>query len=75
MAEVSPRDMRREGDGPEASAGEPAAQSPERPKRRAQPATSRVDAFVRAEGEDDDGYDPYSDRPYREPLWERDPWS
>ena len=31
--------------------------------------------FVRAENEDDDGYDPYSDRPpVREPLFERDPW-
>lgn len=32
--------------------------------------------FVRAENEDDDGYDPYSDRPpAREPLFEEDPWS
>lgn len=32
--------------------------------------------FVRAENEDDDGYDPYSDRrPDPEPLFERDPWS
>lgn len=32
--------------------------------------------FVRAENEDDDGYDPYSDRrPAREPLFERDPWN
>ena len=32
--------------------------------------------FVRAENEDDDGYDPYSDRrPMSEPLFERDPWS
>lgn len=31
--------------------------------------------FERAEGEDDDGYDPYSDRmPVPEPLFERDPW-
>lgn len=31
--------------------------------------------FCRAEGEDDDGYDPYSDRPASpEPLFERDPW-
>jgi hypothetical protein len=34
------------------------------------------DPFVRAENEDDDGYDPYSDRPApREPLFERDPWA
>ena len=32
-------------------------------------------AFLRAENEDDDGYDPYSDRrPDPEPLFERDPW-
>ena len=32
--------------------------------------------FLRAENEDDDGYDPYSDRrPEPEPLFERDPWA
>ena len=32
--------------------------------------------FARVENEDDDGYDPYSDRrPVSEPLFERDPWS
>ncbi len=32
--------------------------------------------FARAENEDDDGYDPYSDRrPRIEPLFERDPWA
>ncbi len=32
--------------------------------------------FLRPEGEDDDGYDPFSDRPPREePLFERDPWA
>lgn len=31
--------------------------------------------YIRAENEDDDGYDPYSDRrPEPEPLFERDPW-
>lgn len=36
---------------------------------------SRADPFIRAENEDDDGYDPYSDRrPDPEPLFERDPW-
>ena len=31
--------------------------------------------YLRAENEDDDGYDPYSDRrPEPEPLFERDPW-
>ncbi|HIZ18726.1 MAG TPA: hypothetical protein IAA22_06430 [Candidatus Olsenella stercoravium] len=32
--------------------------------------------FHRAENEDDDGYDPYSDRrPDPEPLFQPDPWS
>ena len=31
--------------------------------------------FYRAEAEDDDGYDPYSDRrPELEPIFQRDPW-
>lgn len=40
------------------------------------PRISAEDApFIRAENEDDDGYDPYSDRrPHAEPLFERDPW-
>lgn len=29
---------------------------------------------IRAEREDDDGYDPYSDRIEATPLFERDPW-
>lgn len=34
------------------------------------------DAFRRAETEDDDGYDPYSDRlPTPEPLFQADPWN
>ena len=34
------------------------------------------DPCIRAENEDDDGYDPYSDRrPEPEPLFERDPWA
>ena len=34
------------------------------------------DAFSRAETEDDDGYDPYSDRPPTpEPLFQADPWN
>lgn len=32
--------------------------------------------FTRAQNEDDDGYDPYSDRPPApEPLFEEDPWA
>lgn len=34
------------------------------------------DPCIRAENEDDDGYDPYSDRrPDPEPMFERDPWT
>ena len=34
------------------------------------------DEFRRAENEDDDGYDPYSDRrPDPEPLFQPDPWA
>lgn len=41
--------------------------------------TTRVpeqdESYFRAENEDDDGYDPYSDRPAdREPLFEENPW-
>ena len=33
------------------------------------------DPCIRPENEDDDGYDPYSDRhPEPEPLFEPDPW-
>ena len=39
------------------------------------PAPEPVDPCIRAENEDDDGYDPYSDRaPEREPLFSADPW-
>ena len=35
-----------------------------------------ADPCVRAENEDDDGYESYSDRrPAPEPMFERDPWS
>lgn len=41
-----------------------------------QAASRAASAYLRAENEDDDGYDPYSDRPAApEPLFERDPWA
>lgn len=46
--------------------------------RRARDAAEKAprDEFCRPENEDDDGYDPYSDRrPEPEPLFERDPWA
>lgn len=52
-----------------AGTAKPGAASPASKPKLASP-------FVRAENEDDDGYDPYSDRPARkEPLFERDPWA
>ena len=46
-----------------------------RPKPTSKPAPKPRDPYIRAENEDDDGYDPYSDRrPEREPMFEADPW-
>ena len=48
----------------------------EAPKGAPQPSEEYRSTYLRAENEDDDGYDPYSDRPVApEPLFERDPWS
>ena len=46
-------------------------------KQTNKPQDERADQeLLRAENEDDDGYDPYSDRrPAAEPLFERDPWA
>jgi len=46
------------------------------PKSSRAPKTEQRDSeFLRAPNEDDDGYDPYSDRrPTPEPLFEPDPW-
>ena len=49
--------------------------APAAPKPAPKPRPSRATPISRAENEDDDGYDPYSDRrPEREPLFEADPW-
>ena len=46
-----------------------------RAQARREDARRPRDPFIRAENEDDDGYDPYTDRrPDPEPLFERDPW-
>ena len=46
-----------------------------KPAAEAEP-TPEEREFIRAENEDDDGYDPSSDRrPISEPLFERDPWA
>ena len=38
-------------------------------------APAAASAFLRAENEDDDGYDPYSDRREEAPLFEENPWA
>ena len=46
-----------------------------RPQARREKGPEPRDPLIRAENEDDDGYDPYSDRrPEPEPLFERNPW-
>lgn len=62
--------------GPSGNAGSPS--SAEGPREAGTPGSAGVataaDANVRAENEDDDGYDPYSDRREERPLFEQDPW-
>ena len=58
------------------AAGQVAAQGATRKDADSKKAQVVDPEFARAENEDDDGYDPYSDRrPVSEPLFERDPWS
>ena len=53
---------------------QPAAPVQSRPVT--QPVARKQDSeFIRAENEDDDGYDPYSDRREEPPLFEPDPWN
>ncbi|MEY8460204.1 hypothetical protein AALA69_03635 [Eggerthellaceae bacterium 24-137] len=63
-----------------ASAGVPGASAAAGAAGQARPAAGAAglapDPFLRAANEDDDGYDPYSDRPApREPLFQEDPWA
>ena len=60
---------------PEKPAGVPAPIA--KPSKANKTADTSINAeFLPAENEDDDGYDPYSDRrPEPEPLVERDPWA
>ena len=58
-----------------APAAEAAPAAPVAPKASPNPAPKPRAPYIRAENEDDDGYDPYSDRrPEREPMFEADPW-
>ena len=61
---------------PKKGEGRPSAVLGEGQRGRDSRAATFADPFVRAENEDDDGYDPYSDRPAeREPLFSEDPWN
>lgn len=42
--------------------------------RAGSPSAPANDPGIRAENEDDDGYDPYSDRREERPLFEQNPW-
>ena len=42
--------------------------------RTAREGGQEADVQIRAENEDDDGYDPYSDRIEPRPLFEENPW-
>ncbi|WP_455021063.1 hypothetical protein [Lancefieldella rimae] len=63
---------------PAAKKRAPKKSAPKKPaakKLAAKQSAPKQSEFIRAENEDDDGYDPYSDRrPEAEPLFERDPW-
>lgn len=51
------------------------AKKPASKKLAAKQSAPKQSEFIRAENEDDDGYDPYSDRRQEaEPLFERNPW-
>lgn len=66
------------GAGTSASAQPSTTQQPAQQRKTAEDLarSEALKAYLRAENEDDDGYDPYSDRPaVVEPLFERDPWS
>ena len=56
-------------------AKKPASKKTAAKKLAPKKSASKQSEFIRAENEDDDGYDPYSDRrPEIEPLFEQDPW-
>ena len=58
------------------STGTPYPTESDEARRQQTEASPAYAPYLRAENEDDDGYDPYSDRPAAaEPLFERDPWS
>ena len=57
------------------AAKKPASKKPASKKLAPKKSAPKQSEFIRAENEDDDGYDPYSDRrPEIEPLFEQDPW-
>ena len=61
--------MAKNTDIPARTTGQSAYDLPDNPFER-----TANNPFERAANEDDDGYDPYSDRPVYQPLFEKDPW-
>ena len=57
------------------SEGSDTAASYKETRNTASSKRNNLAAYYRAENEDDDGYDPYSDRPSYSPLFEPDPWN
>ena len=54
----------------------PSPQRSQQPEVRVPERRAAESPYLRATNEDDDGYDPYSDRPAEpDPLFERDPWA
>ena len=80
--QTTPYDVREAGTGRGDTAGDPTGtlgQQAEKPATAPAPACAAAapansDPYLRAANEDDDGYDPYSDRREEPPLFERDPW-
>lgn len=60
---------------PHAIEGKAMERTPVKADAEKQGAPAPRDPFLRPPNEDDDGYDPYSDRPYEEPRYEPDPWA
>lgn len=52
--------------------GKGGAKANQAPAKKA--ASGKTDPYLRAANEDDDGYDPYSDRREEAPLFEANPW-
>lgn len=72
---VAPSDLEKSSQPAESKPAIESKPAEPKPAIESKPApTPSRDPYLRAPNEDDDGYDPYSDRRYEPPLFERDPW-